>query len=95
MKNFGNSKLLQSFSVRECLGYVLSLPIHCTAIGATTIGQLEDDVRAARQFRQLTSQEMDAVRERAKPIAGPRLEDWKRDVQATAGAALASRYTGA
>ena len=48
MKNFANAKLLQSFSAPECLGYVLSLPIHCTAIGCTTIGQLEDDVRIAQ-----------------------------------------------
>src|SRR3989454_4041516 len=33
MKNFGNAKLLQSFSAKDCLSYVLSLPVHCTAIG--------------------------------------------------------------
>ena len=45
MKSLANAKLLQTFSVRECLSYVLSLPIDCVAIGCTTIGQLEDDVR--------------------------------------------------
>src|SRR4029450_9509227 len=38
-KNFCNAKLLQTFSVKECLGYVLSLPIHCTAVGCTSLGQ--------------------------------------------------------
>jgi predicted aldo/keto reductase-like oxidoreductase len=81
MKNFGNSKLMQSFSARECLNYVLSLPISCTAIGCTTIGQLEDDVRFAQQFKQLTPTEMSELRQRAQSIAGPYLEDWKRNTQ--------------
>jgi aryl-alcohol dehydrogenase-like predicted oxidoreductase len=85
MKNFGNAKLLQNFSVRECLSYVLSLPIHCTAIGCTTIGQLEDDVRVAQQFRPYGAEQMAALRERAKGLAGPRLEDWKRNLDARAG----------
>ena len=58
MKNFGNSKLMQSFSAKECLHYVLSLPISCTAIGCTTIGQLEDDVRFAQEFKPLSPDEM-------------------------------------
>jgi len=85
MKNFGNAKLLQSFSVRECLSYVLSLPIHCTAIGCTTIGQLEDDVRVAQQFRPYGAEQMTALRERAKEMAGPQLENWKRNRDARAG----------
>jgi len=40
MKSLANAKLLQSFSVRECLSYVLSLPVDCVAVGCTTIGQL-------------------------------------------------------
>jgi len=85
MKNFGNAKLMQNFSARECLSYVLSLPISCTAIGCTTIGQLEDDVRIAQQFKPLAADEMDALRRRARHIAGPQLEDWKRDTQNRAG----------
>jgi len=80
MKNFGNGKLLQAFSARDCLRYVLSLPIHCTAIGCTTIGQLEDDVRFAQQFKPMGTEEMDALRRRAEGIKGPFLEDWKRNV---------------
>jgi len=80
MKNFGNGKLLQSFSARDCLSYVLSLPIHCTAIGCTTLGQLEDDVRFAQQFKPMAVEEMDALRRRAEEIKGPYLEDWKRNI---------------
>jgi predicted aldo/keto reductase-like oxidoreductase len=81
MKNFGNGKLLQSFAPRDCLSYVLSLAIHCTAIGCTTIGQLEDDVRIAQQFKPLAAEEMDALRQRAEDIKGPGLEDWKRNIK--------------
>ena len=84
MKNFGNAKLLQDFSARDCLSYVLSLPISCTAIGCTTIGQLEDDVRVAQQFKPLAADEMDPLRQRAQHIAGPHLEDWKRNTQRAA-----------
>jgi predicted aldo/keto reductase-like oxidoreductase len=85
MKNFGNAKLLQRFSTQECLSYVLSLPVSCTAIGCTTIGQLEDDVRIAQQFKPLAPDEMQSLRQRAKHIAGPYLEDWKRNTQTRAG----------
>lgn len=81
MKNFANAKLMQNFSARECLTYVLSLPIHCTAIGCTTVGQLEDDVRIAKGFKPFTPEQMVALRERAKDIKGPLLEDWKRNVE--------------
>ncbi|PYV21865.1 MAG: aldo/keto reductase, partial [Acidobacteria bacterium] len=79
MKSLANAKLLQDFSVRECLSYVLSLPVNCIAIGCTTVGQLEDDVRFAQQFKPLSADEMDPLRHRAQGIAGPYLEDWKRN----------------
>src|SRR5258708_2429723 len=79
MKSTANSKLLHSITVRDCLSYVLSLPVHCLALGCTTIGQIEDDVRIAQQFQPMPEQTMAAVRERAKRLAGPRLENWKRD----------------
>jgi len=81
MKVFANAKLLQSFSVRECLTYALSLPIHCLAVGCTTIGQLEDDVRIARQLKPYSEQKMADLRERGQPLSGPDLEDWKRNTQ--------------
>jgi predicted aldo/keto reductase-like oxidoreductase len=91
MKNYANGKLLQAFSVKECLSYVLNLPISCTAIGCTTIGQLEDDVRFAQQFKPLATEEVAALRKRAEQFAGPQLEDWKRNIKDTASAAGAPR----
>jgi predicted aldo/keto reductase-like oxidoreductase len=81
MKNFANARLLSVLSARECLQYVLSLPIHCTAIGCTTIGQLEDDVRVAQQFRALEPTQMASLRKRAERVKGPVFEDWKRKVE--------------
>jgi predicted aldo/keto reductase-like oxidoreductase len=92
MKSLANAKLLQSFSVRQCLDYVLSLPIHCVTMGATTVGQIEDDVRLARQFRPLAAEQMAELRQRAKFIAGPRLEDWKRNIERAGDSA--ARYQG-
>ena len=94
MKNFGNGKLMQAFGAKDCLCYVLSLPIHCTAIGCTTIGQLEDDVRIAQQFKPFSGEEMAALRERADRIKGPALEDWKRDITTQASTGSASVYVG-
>ena len=88
MKNFANAKLLQALSVQDCLNYVLSLPISCTAIGCTTIGQLEDDVRTAQQFKPLSVEEVDELRKRVEGIKGPALEDWKRNVETRAGATV-------
>jgi aryl-alcohol dehydrogenase-like predicted oxidoreductase len=97
MKNFANAKLLQAFSVSECLRYVLSLPTSCTVVGCTTVGQLEDDVRVAQQFKPLSNDEMAALRRRAEGLKGPALEDWKRNMQAqadgTAGVVAASSHT--
>ncbi|MBM3726433.1 MAG: aldo/keto reductase [Acidobacteria bacterium] len=79
MKSTANAKLLQSFSVRQCLEYTLSLPIHCLAIGCTTIGQLEDDVRVAQSLKALDEPQRVALRQQAEPLKGPLLEDWKRN----------------
>lgn len=81
MKSTANSKLLHSVSLRDCLTYVLSLPIHCLALGCTTIGQIEDDVRIARQFKPLAPEKMASLRDTASKFAGAQLEDWKRDTK--------------
>ncbi len=84
MKSLANAKLLQRLSVKQCIQYVLSLPIHCLAVGCTTIGQIEDDVRVAKEFGKFGESEMSGLRDRVKEIAGASLEDWKRDLtQAT------------
>jgi len=81
MKSTANSKLLHSIPVKDCLSYVLSLPIHALALGCTTIGQLEDDVRIAQQFKPLGEEQMAALRKRGDRWKGPALEDWKRNIQ--------------
>lgn len=86
MKSTANSKLLHSITVRDCISYVLSLPVHCLALGCTTLGQIEDDVRIAQQFQPMPEARMAALREKASRWKGPQLEDWKRNTeQASAG----------
>jgi uncharacterized protein len=85
MKIFGNAFLLRTFSVMDCLRYTLSLPVTATVLGFSTLGQLEDDVRIAQQFKPLPNEEMDRIRARAAldrfdVIKGPALEYWKRKV---------------
>ncbi|MGH8245891.1 MAG: hypothetical protein ACREUU_05610 [Gammaproteobacteria bacterium] len=82
MKNFGNSFPLRALSARECLRYVLSLVVHCTAVGCSTLGQIEDDVRTAQDFKPLAAVEMDELRKIAKTargaVTGPAMEYWKK-----------------
>ncbi|HXE15201.1 MAG TPA: aldo/keto reductase [Bryobacteraceae bacterium] len=86
MKSTGNSKLLQGIHLRDCISYVLSLPVHTLALGCTTIGQLEDDVRIAQQFKPLSEAQMAELRKTGAEYKGPQTEDWKRNMQtASAG----------
>ena len=83
MKIFGNAFNLRGFSVRQCLTYTLSLPVHAVTLGFTTQGQLEDDVRIAQNFKPLSEAEMEALRQRARSNRfdvpnGTTLEYWKR-----------------
>lgn len=84
MKSTANAKLLQSFSIGDCIRYTLSLPVHCLAIGCTAIGQLEDDVRIAQSFKPLSEGDLAVLRTRAQKLAGPALEDWKRGTERAA-----------
>jgi aryl-alcohol dehydrogenase-like predicted oxidoreductase len=84
MKATAVAKLLHAFSVRDCLRYVLSLPVHCAAVGCTTIGQIEDDVRIAKEFQPLNEIELAAMRKRGARLGGPRLEDWKKSTESAA-----------
>ena len=79
MKSTANSKLLHSIPLKDCLSYVLSLPITCLALGCTTLGQIEDDVRIAQRFKPLGEAQMAQLRERAAKFKGPQMEDWKRN----------------
>ena len=82
MKSLGNGKLLPTMTVRDCIHYALSLPTHCIALGFTSIGQVEDDVRFAQQYEPLAAEEMDQLRVRAARVAGPDLEVWKEPLRA-------------
>jgi hypothetical protein len=77
MKSTANAKLLQAIHLKDCLSYVLSLPIHCLALGCTTIGQIEDDVRIAQQFKPLSEEQLAQIRAKGARLKGPQLEDWK------------------
>ncbi len=82
MKVFGNAFLLRVLSADECLRYALSLPISCAAVGCSTTGQLDDDVRIAQNFTPYSPEEMATVRNRAVTggpggLQGPALEYWK------------------
>ena len=82
MKSTANAKLLRTLSVKDCLSYTLSLPIHCLALGCTTVAQVEEDVQTAQQFHPLHQEEMAELRAKAAALGGPGLEDWKRSQQA-------------
>jgi uncharacterized protein len=86
IKVFANAFLLRVMNAEECLDYALSLPIHCAALGASTAGQLDDDVRFAQHFRPRGAAAMDGLRKIAVTagpggLKGPALEYWKRDEQ--------------
>jgi len=81
MKSTANAGLLSNIHLKDCLTYVLSLPIHCLALGCTTVGQIEDDVRIAQQFKPMSESDRAQLQKRVARGAGPRLENWKRDMQ--------------
>jgi uncharacterized protein len=86
MKSTANAKLLQGLHLKDCISYVLSLPVHCLALGCTTTGQIEDDVRIAQQFKPLSGEQMSELRKTGKQFSGPQIEDWKRNTRtASAG----------
>jgi len=78
MKSTANAKLLKAISVKDCLSYALSLPIHCVALGCTKVAEVEEDVRVAQQFRPMGGSEMAELRGKVAHLGGPNLEDWKR-----------------
>ena len=86
-EEYGQRRTAGDLHLKDCLSYVLSLPVHCLALGCTTIGQIEDDVRIAQQFQS----DAGAGRWRRSGNAppewpGPRLENWKRDQNQKASA---------
>jgi len=83
IKVFGKAFLLRSLNPTECLRYVLSQPgVHVAVCGAGTQGQMEDNIRAAQNFRKMIPEEMAEVRKRAVVgsgvYTGSTLEYWKK-----------------
>lgn len=83
IKVFGKAFLLRSLSPTECLRYTLSQPgVHVAICGAGTQGQMEDNIRAVRNFKKLTAEEIADVRKRAivgtGVYTGPTMEYWKK-----------------
>jgi aryl-alcohol dehydrogenase-like predicted oxidoreductase len=85
IKVFGKANLLRSLNPTDCLRYALSQPgVHVAICGAGTQGQMEDNIRAVRNFKRMTAEEIADVRKRAIAGAGvytgPTLEYWKKQV---------------
>jgi uncharacterized protein len=87
IKSTANAKLLRALSVKDCLSYTLSLPIHCLALGCTMVAQVEEDVRVAQQLQPMRELEMMQLRAKVAAMGGPGLEDWKRSQQAASARA--------
>jgi aryl-alcohol dehydrogenase-like predicted oxidoreductase len=54
-------------TMEQAMRYVLTLPVSTVIIGISTIQDLEEDVRIAKQFTPLTRQEMAALEELTRP----------------------------
>ncbi len=56
-------------NIQQALGYSLSQPgVHCCIISADSVQQLEENVKAARSFQPLTSNELAAIEQRTASI---------------------------
>ncbi|QQS48015.1 MAG: aldo/keto reductase [Acidobacteriota bacterium] len=83
IKVFGKAFLLRSLSPTECLRYALSQPdVHVAICGAGTQGQMEDNIRAIRNFKKMTHDEIADVQKRSVVgsgvYTGATLEYWKK-----------------
>ena len=86
MKNFCNAKLLQTFSVKECLSLrpEPADPLHGRRLHDHRPARGRRPHRA-RRCEPLDAARMAALRKRAEPLKGPRLEDWKEDITPKVG----------
>ncbi len=57
-----------SFTAQELLRYAMSLPVSTTISGVSELHVLEQNLAIAQNFTPLTPQEMQALRDRAKPV---------------------------
>ena len=54
-------------SMKEAMEYVISLPVSTVVIGIDEIAELEENIKIAQEFKQLSADEMLAIEEKAKP----------------------------
>ncbi len=54
-------------SMKEAMGYALSLPVSTTIIGIRDIAQLEENIQIAQEFVQLSAEDMLAIEEKVEP----------------------------
>jgi predicted aldo/keto reductase-like oxidoreductase len=57
------------FTAAELLRYAMSLPVATTVTGVSELGILDQNLKIAKGFVPMSEQEMQAVRDRAKPYA--------------------------
>jgi predicted aldo/keto reductase-like oxidoreductase len=82
IKIFGKGFLLRAISPRECLRYVLNLPVHGAVCGCGSRGQMEDNIRVAQEFQPLSASELAGIRKKAISgrgvLSGNEMEYWKK-----------------
>lgn len=72
MKVIAKGRLLRPDGVstmREALGYVLSLPIHTAIVGFRSVEEVDEVVEIAKRFRPLSAEEMAHLEALAQPYA--------------------------
>ncbi len=82
IKIFCKGYLLRAISPSECVRYTLNLPIHGLVAGCGTLGQMEDNIRTAQQFKPLSAEEVAEIRKKATTgrgvLVGREMEYWKK-----------------
>jgi aryl-alcohol dehydrogenase-like predicted oxidoreductase len=53
----------------EAMRYVLSQPVSTVIIGCDSIGQLEENVKIAREFTPLSAKQMAGLTVKAEPVS--------------------------
>ncbi|HCC70622.1 MAG TPA: aldo/keto reductase [Bacteroidales bacterium] len=54
-------------NMKEAMDYVMSLPVSTVIIGIDRISELEENMKIAREFKQLSADELLAIEDKAKP----------------------------
>jgi len=58
-----------TLAMKEAMYYVLSQPVSTVIIGCDTIAQLEENVQFARDFTPLSERQLEALSQKAQPVA--------------------------